>query len=141
MKTNICKNCINLVGTSCTSAVVCPVQPGRAKTVITGIILLFAATTATAQEPEFGYLVTIRHLDNKQRTEVLRLDDLAKVDSIVTKTFSRSIPWFDAKEMLNETQFFEIISERKSLYCERKRIVGRKKNGELRLRNLKRWRS
>lgn len=140
MKTFICRNCVNLHGTSCTSSIPCPVYPSRAKTVLSGIILLFAATTTVAQQPEIGFLVTIQHLDSKQKTEVLRLDDLARVDSVVTKTFSRSIPWFDAEEMLKETTFFEITSERKTLYCEKKRIVGRKKNGELKLRNLKKWR-
>lgn len=140
MKTSICHNCINLSANNCTSTIPCPVYPSRAKTVISGIILLFAATTAPAQQPEIGYLVTIQHMDSKQKTEVLRLDDIARVDSVVTKTFSRSIPWFDAEQMLKETNFFEITSERKTLYCEKKRIVGRKPNGELKLRNLKRWR-
>lgn len=141
MKTKtICRNCIKFADADLKNVIICPVQNNRAHTILTGIILLFAATTVAAQEPEFGYLVTIQHHTTKPHTEVLRLDDLAKVDSVVTKTFSRSIPWFDAEEMLKETNFFEITSENKTLYCEKKRIVGRKPNGELKLRNLKRWR-
>lgn len=139
MKTNHCKNCIAYQGTSCVSKVPCPVNSSGAKSILPAIFLMFVASASVCQQPEIGYLVTIQHLDTRKQTEVHRLTDLAAVDSLVNRTFSKAISWFDAKEMLEETRFFEIISERKSLYCEKKRIVGRKKNGELKLRNLKRW--
>lgn len=111
----------------------------RVENLLTCFVMLLATMSAVAKEPQIGYLVTV-HDTSIPKIEVHRFDNIAYVDSIVMKTFVRSIPWFEAAEMLKETNFFEIVAENKSLYCEKKRIVGRKKNGELKFRNIKRWR-
>lgn len=107
------------------------------KTLLSGMMLFIAGALA-AQPQQIGYLVTIDK-GNKE-IEIYKFDNLYPVDTLVILNFRKIASGF-AAEMLANSRHFQIITNEIEFYVEKKRIVGRKKNGELKFKNLKRNKS
>jgi hypothetical protein len=107
-------------------------KPGL-KSFISALAILVSGTIA-AQPQEIGYLVTIDK--GAREIEVYHLDNIYTVDTLVILNFRKINSGF-AAIMLADSRHFQIITNSIEFYCEKKRIVGRKKNGELKFGNLK----
>lgn len=103
------------------------------KTLLGGI-LVFISSALTAQPQQIGYLVTIDK--GAKEIEIYKFDNLYPVDTLVILNFRKIASGF-AEEMLKDSRHFQIITNTIEFYVEKKRIVRRKKNGELIFRNLK----
>ena len=103
------------------------------KTLLGGILVIISNAIA-AQPQQIGYLVTIDK--GAKEIEVYKFDNLYPVDTLVILNFRKIASGF-AEEMLANSRHFQIITNEIEFYVEKKRIVGRKKNGELKFRNLK----
>lgn len=103
------------------------------KTFLSGLVLLVSGALA-AHPHQIGYLVTIDK--GAKELEVYQFDDIYMVDTLVILNFRKIISGF-AAEMLADSRHFQIISNSIEFYCEKKRIVGTRKDGSLKFRNLK----
>jgi hypothetical protein len=103
------------------------------KTFLGGILVLISSALA-AQPQQIGYLVTIDK--GAKEIEVYRFDNIHMVDTLVILNFRKIASGF-AEEMLKDSRHFQIITNEIEFYAQKKRIVGHKKNGELKFRNLK----
>lgn len=80
------------------------------KIIIPAILLLLLSSG----RPRPKYLVTIT--DHRGRTEVLRTDDIRKIDSLFIAKIGRATP----DSLLTKSKFFEIRTEKLTFYCEQK---------------------
>ncbi|WP_372775624.1 hypothetical protein [Mangrovibacterium sp.] len=99
------------------------------------VLVLFLSGALSAHTQQIGYLVTIDK--GEKELEIYQFDNINMVDTLVILNFRKINSGF-AAEMLADSRHFQIITNSIEFYCEKKRIVGRRKDGSLKLRNLKR---
>lgn len=108
---------------------------GKLKLIIGAIMLLLSGTLA-AQTEEIGFHVVIDKPGEKD-IEVHQLENFYAIDTLVILNFGLAFTNFSSEAMLADSRHFQIITNNIEFYCEKKRIVGRKKDGTLKFRN---WR-
>lgn len=80
------------------------------KLLIPAILLLLLSSG----KPRPKYLVTVT--DHRGRTEVLRTDDIRKIDSLFIVRIGRVTP----DSLLTKSKYFEIRTQQLTFYCEQK---------------------
>lgn len=104
------------------------------------LIFIFFLATSFMQpsKNEIAYLVTVSHHNPNLfgKTHFYQFTSTGNIDNLMHWNFGKMIPDFNAEMMFKHTNHFRLQTDHCTIYCEKKQIAGKRKNGKLILRQI-----